>query len=629
MAAKGNFSNQGVHTFNPRKHNIGVRLQQGVPILDRDWNEMEDIRRYFERMLKKWYIGNGVPKGSKGFKIVAPPNKRANDFLIKKGRCMVNGYEVENEKNIYYSKQISSNAELLTTPTANRKFLVYLEVWTRTIDSKNDSSLSNAQDINMETCVRDRLFWKVGVKPWDILELPPIFLPPLILSKIFATIAPRTALRAYAPMIAARSATIFLGRTPLAAPLPTEIGFSWKDVDDGNIPSVTEIEKMTAPEVEAYEKDGRSIYPLAFIARKANNSKITDEMILDLRQTNLNLSRLTRRVENLESELFLWDVAVTPEKKSTFYGSPVEITVEVKDAHGPRKDAVVEFSTDFGSFNPSSVVTDEFGRAKATLVGSIVDETPTLPEIKKLKGIHKILETAYLVASPTITSFVGALKFSSTQMGVLERHFPEYIYRSPLVDKAILKKPPKKISIRTATLNIRVKYSSKRPITKGLGSTQVVFRQWIKPWLTHFIHSAFENIKQAHIKKVNKILKAEWDSENLRLKAKFASKLTTHMDDIQVKTKDYLVKNMVVEETTPSLRGIGELVHNAVNNMTQETTVSSVKDTIGETTGVNEAISGALIASGQSVGVQKMKAAIAYKRPEIAVWSTNIIDRPL
>jgi hypothetical protein len=36
----GNFSRD---TFDKLKHYVGVRLQQGVPIVDADWNELEDI----------------------------------------------------------------------------------------------------------------------------------------------------------------------------------------------------------------------------------------------------------------------------------------------------------------------------------------------------------------------------------------------------------------------------------------------------------------------------------------------------------------------------------------------------------------------------------------------------------
>ena len=57
----GNFSNGGVATFDEHKRYVGVRLQQGVPLLDRDWNELDDIRRFFEQRLREHYVGEGVP----------------------------------------------------------------------------------------------------------------------------------------------------------------------------------------------------------------------------------------------------------------------------------------------------------------------------------------------------------------------------------------------------------------------------------------------------------------------------------------------------------------------------------------------------------------------------------------
>jgi hypothetical protein len=62
----GNFSNEKQDTFDPKKGYIGIRLQQGVPLLDRDWNELEDIRRYAEVMVRRYYIGDGTPDD--GFK---------------------------------------------------------------------------------------------------------------------------------------------------------------------------------------------------------------------------------------------------------------------------------------------------------------------------------------------------------------------------------------------------------------------------------------------------------------------------------------------------------------------------------------------------------------------------------
>lgn len=63
---KGNFSR---NTFNKLKHYVGVRLQQGVPIVDADWNELEDIRKSELETFLKWFVGDGVPLGNDGFKI--------------------------------------------------------------------------------------------------------------------------------------------------------------------------------------------------------------------------------------------------------------------------------------------------------------------------------------------------------------------------------------------------------------------------------------------------------------------------------------------------------------------------------------------------------------------------------
>ena len=161
---KGNFSKEGKDTFDPRKGYVGIRLQQGVPLLDRDWNELEDIRRYEEWKLRKWYVGNGTPDD--GFKIsaVGPP---ANDFKIGKGRCIVVGFEVVNEPEgkdyILYSEQ--KGVDALTTPSSGQKRedTVYLDVWIEEVTSEDDPVLKNPDVNNIETCVRHKLEWYVRV----------------------------------------------------------------------------------------------------------------------------------------------------------------------------------------------------------------------------------------------------------------------------------------------------------------------------------------------------------------------------------------------------------------------------------------------------------------------------------
>ena len=86
----GNFSRD---TFDRLKHYVGVRLQKGVPLVDADWNEQEDIRRYELQAFLKWFVGDGVPADNDGFSIQA----ETDDFGIGFGRCLVEGLEAIND----------------------------------------------------------------------------------------------------------------------------------------------------------------------------------------------------------------------------------------------------------------------------------------------------------------------------------------------------------------------------------------------------------------------------------------------------------------------------------------------------------------------------------------------------
>jgi len=63
------------YELNKLKHYVSVRLQQGVPLVDADWNEKDDIRRYELKSFIKWFIGDGVPLGNDGFRIESIADK--------------------------------------------------------------------------------------------------------------------------------------------------------------------------------------------------------------------------------------------------------------------------------------------------------------------------------------------------------------------------------------------------------------------------------------------------------------------------------------------------------------------------------------------------------------------------
>lgn len=172
----GNFSR---NTFDALKHYVGVRLQQGVPIVDADWNEGEDLRRHELRSFIRWFVGDGVPQGNDGFAV--HPAAETNDFRIRggpagaAGRILVDGWEVVNETDLRYTQQpLFNNAALaaewgvdplppLTTPAGNRTDLVYLDAWEREVDSTEDPDQLVNPAIGVETAVRLRREWAVRV----------------------------------------------------------------------------------------------------------------------------------------------------------------------------------------------------------------------------------------------------------------------------------------------------------------------------------------------------------------------------------------------------------------------------------------------------------------------------------
>lgn len=177
----GNFSR---NTFRPERNYSGIRLQTGVPLLDSDWNELEDLRKHELQAALADYLGDGIPAGRSGFKIAhvdsAGAQGTANDFRIlagdggTPGRCLVRGQLASIAATLRYQEQpLFQNAGLaaswgapmlpaLTTPTAARTDIAYLDIWEREVDSAEDEFLIN-RDIGVETCVRLKREWVVRV----------------------------------------------------------------------------------------------------------------------------------------------------------------------------------------------------------------------------------------------------------------------------------------------------------------------------------------------------------------------------------------------------------------------------------------------------------------------------------
>lgn len=105
------------------RHYVGVRQQQAVPVLDADWNELEDIRRLDLEIVLANTIGNGVPAGSDGFHIL--PANAPNSILIADGVLFLDGWLAYNRAAVTYANQPYRNARvsLRHCPTCRTRWL--------------------------------------------------------------------------------------------------------------------------------------------------------------------------------------------------------------------------------------------------------------------------------------------------------------------------------------------------------------------------------------------------------------------------------------------------------------------------------------------------------------------------
>jgi hypothetical protein len=146
----------------PRQY-VGVRMQQGVPILDADWNELEDLRRLEMMALVRFFIGSGVPAGAQGFQIQTSAS--ANNFNIATGIILIEGSLVVGSGiTSYLGQPNAAGLPPLSTPGADRTDLVYLDTWEDETDgTQDDPRLINAL-IGIETSVRIERKWVVRVQ---------------------------------------------------------------------------------------------------------------------------------------------------------------------------------------------------------------------------------------------------------------------------------------------------------------------------------------------------------------------------------------------------------------------------------------------------------------------------------
>jgi hypothetical protein len=188
------------NTFDPLKRYVGVRLQQGVPLVDADENEREDALRFAIRALARAFIGDGVPTGNNGFELAAvSPAPQQNDFIIRSGRntaspanglsnigrCLVDGMDVLIADDLRFTQQPLHTSQagaaalaaawgvpVIAMPAlANATVAVYLDVWERLVLPTEDPALV-LPGLGTESCARLRREWAVRVRSGTVAPLP-------------------------------------------------------------------------------------------------------------------------------------------------------------------------------------------------------------------------------------------------------------------------------------------------------------------------------------------------------------------------------------------------------------------------------------------------------------------------
>lgn len=147
-------------SFQPDKRYTGIHQQQGRILTDADWNELVAICR---EQLKQMFIdvvGNGSPRIG-ALSITA-------DRRIQPGNLYVGGLRAELPGNISLAANTQTDLPGYPTLPATGPYLVYADVWERTVTSLEDAKLRDPGLHGADTCTRTQTMLQVKACPESI-----------------------------------------------------------------------------------------------------------------------------------------------------------------------------------------------------------------------------------------------------------------------------------------------------------------------------------------------------------------------------------------------------------------------------------------------------------------------------
>lgn len=162
MSNVGNYAKDpaAVLKTNLEKGYVGVRIEQGVPLLERDLNLQSELLAAVQRSILERYVGNGTNLATTAFQVVAC-NPVKDTFKVLNGDALVGGIEVNTGTFEYNTKDPESPLLPWKPGDDPRTDVVYVDAWLEEDGDFPDSN--NAGDVQHRTSVRLKPKCKVRV----------------------------------------------------------------------------------------------------------------------------------------------------------------------------------------------------------------------------------------------------------------------------------------------------------------------------------------------------------------------------------------------------------------------------------------------------------------------------------
>lgn len=140
---------------------VGVRVEQNVPLLDRDINLLGDLVGASLRDVVHRYVGDGAALYDDGAFSIGAIDPPGNNFTIGNGTMLVGGLRVTPVGAATYTAQFGVPPLTPPDPYQTRVDTVYLDVWLEDVQSEVDPY--NADDVGLPTSTRVKPLSRVRV----------------------------------------------------------------------------------------------------------------------------------------------------------------------------------------------------------------------------------------------------------------------------------------------------------------------------------------------------------------------------------------------------------------------------------------------------------------------------------